>query len=390
MSGPEPAALEGVRVLDLSRVLSGPLCARMLADLGAEVIKVESPDGDDGRHFGPFAGGQSTFHRLLNRNKLGVALNLKDPGDRDRFARLVARSDVLVENFRPGVIDRLGFGPEELLRLNPGLVAVSISGFGRTGPLADTPAYDLIVQAMSGLMSVTGPDGGPGVRVGVSIGDVVPALYAVVGVLSALGQRERTGRGQHIDVSMFDGLISVMESVAMRALHTEEAVLPTGGHHAISAPYGTFAAKDGPVAIAVASDALFVRLAAVFDRPHWLADERYASDAARGQNREALRREVEAALADMTVQEALDRLARGGVPCGPILGVREALSHPHTLARGLVPTEPDGFRTLGGGVRTTGTVRSLRPAPALGEHDHLLARWLAEEPRRTTPTPRTE
>ncbi|WP_169806965.1 CaiB/BaiF CoA transferase family protein [Actinomadura macra] len=396
MSGPEPPspaerpALEGVRVLDLSRILSGPLCTRMLADLGAEVIKVESPAGDDGRHFGPFTGGESTFYRHLNRNKLGVVLDLKDPAGRDRLAGLVARSDVLVENFRPGVLDRLGFPPAELLRLNPGLVAVSISGFGRTGPLADRAAYDLIVQAMSGLMSVTGPDGGPGVRVGVSIGDVVPALYAVVAVLSALRQRETTGRGQHIDVSMFDGLVSVLESVAMRALHTDEDVRPTGSQHAISAPYGTFAAKDGPVAIAVAGDALFTRLATVLDRPHWLTDERYASDALRGRHREELRREVETALADLTREQALDRLTEGGVPCGPVLGVREALSHPHALARGLVVDEPDGFRTLAGGVRTTGTVEAFRPAPTHGEHDHLLERWLAEEPRRASATTRTE
>ncbi|MFC4055880.1 CaiB/BaiF CoA transferase family protein [Actinomadura syzygii] len=375
-------ALDGVRVLDMSRVLAGPLCGRILADLGAEVIKVESPAGDDARLFGPFTdAGDSTFHRLLNRGKFGITLDLKDPADRERFAQLVARSDVLIENFRPGVLDRLGFPPDELLRLNPRLVAVAISGFGRTGPLADRPAYDLIVQAMSGLMSVTGPDGGPGVRVGISVGDVVPALYAAVAVLSALHQRGESGGGQHIDVSMFDGLVSVLESVAMRALHTDEEISPSGGHHAISAPYGTFAVKDGTITIAVASDALFARLADVLDRPGWLADDRYASDAERGRNRVALQHEIEAALADVTHEEALERLAAAGVPCGPVLGVREALSHPHTLARGLVVDEPDGFRTLAGGVRTTGTVGEFRPAPAPGEHDHLLARWLAEEPR---------
>ncbi|MFI0372231.1 CaiB/BaiF CoA transferase family protein [Actinomadura sp. 1N219] len=377
----ERAALDGVRVLDLSRVLSGPLCGRILADLGAEVIKVESPAGDDGRRFGPFVDGGSSFHRLMNRNKFGITLDLKDPDDRERFARLVARSDVLIENFRPGVIGRLGFPPEELLRLNPALVAVSISGFGQTGPLADRPAYDLIVQAMSGLMSVTGPDGGPGVRVGVSIGDIVPALYGVVAVLSALYQRDRTGRGQHIDVSMFDGLVSVLESVAMRALHTDEDMHPTGGHHAISAPYGTFEAKDGPVAIAVASDVLFARLADVLDRPGWLTDDRYTTDADRGRHREELQAEVEAALADLTRADVLDRLGAAGVPCGPVLDVREALSHPHTLARGLVRDEPDGFRTLAGAVRMAGGVEEFRPAPAPGQHDHMLAAWLTEEPR---------
>ncbi|GAA4239792.1 CoA transferase [Actinomadura meridiana] len=383
-------ALEGIRVLDLSRVLSGPLCARSLADLGAEVIKIESPAGDDGRHFGPFVDGDSSFYRHLNRNKVGITLDLKNPADQERFARLVERSDVLIENFRPGVLARLGFPPDELLRLNPGLVAVSISGFGQSGPLADRPAYDLIVQAMSGLMSVTGPDGGPGVRVGVSIGDIVPALYATSAVLSALYQRERTGRGQHIDVSMFDGLVSILESVAMRALHTTEDVGPTGGHHAISAPYGTFETKDGPVAIAVASDTLFARLAGVLDRPGWLTDERYTTDADRGHNREELCVDVEEALAHLTREEALDLLGGAGVPCGPVLSVREALSHPHALARDLVRDEPDGFRTLAGGFRTTGTVDEFRPAPGQGEHDALVARWLAEEPRGTSRPERRE
>ncbi|WP_433260978.1 CaiB/BaiF CoA transferase family protein [Actinosynnema sp. CS-041913] len=370
------AALHGIRVLDLSRVLSGPLCARILADLGAEVVKVEAPGGDDGRHFGPFVGGTSTFHRLLNRNKFGITLDLRTQRGRDRLAGLVRGADVLIENFRPGVLDRLGFPPEHLLRLNPRLVAVSISGFGRTGPWSDRPAYDLIVQAVSGLMSVTGPDGGPGVRVGISIGDVVPALYGAVATLSALHERARTGRGQHIDVAMFDSLISVLESAAMRALYTMDDIVPTGSHHAVSAPYGTFATKDQPVAIAVASDALFTRLASVLDRPEWLADRRYGSDADRARHRDELRRDVEDALAGMTRDEAITVLSAGGVPCSPVYGIRDALNHPHTAARGMIRTEPDGFRTLDVGVRTAGTVGQFRPAPSLGQHNDLVEDWI--------------
>ncbi|MFI0422995.1 CaiB/BaiF CoA transferase family protein [Spongiactinospora sp. 9N601] len=369
-------ALDGVRVLDLSRVLSGPLCARILADLGAEVIKVEPPGGDDSRHFGPFTeAGDSTYFRLINRNKYGVTLDLKTDEGRRKLEGLIRRSDVLVENFRPGVLARLGFPADELLRLNPGLIAVSVSGFGQTGPLASRPAYDLIVQAMSGLMSVTGPDGGPGVRVGISIGDIVPALYAAVGVLAALRERERTGRGQHLDVSMFEGLLSVFESNAMRALHTDEEITPTGAHHAVSAPYGVFTAGDGrAVAIGVASDSLFERLATVLGRPEWLTAPGYGSDAERGHNRERLRRDVEDALAGMDAEEVQRVLAGAGIPCGPVLDVREALALAED--RDLIVTEPDGFRTLAGGVRTTGSVTEFRPAPALGEHDHLIEGWI--------------
>ncbi|WP_033295609.1 CaiB/BaiF CoA transferase family protein [Amycolatopsis jejuensis] len=373
-------ALEGVRVVDLSRILSGPMCTRIFADLGAEVIKVEAPTGDDARHFGPFTeAGVSTFHRLLNRNKYGITLDLRTDDGRERLAGLIRRADVLVENFRPGVLGRLGFPPDELHRLNPRLIAVSISGFGQTGPSAGKPAYDLIVQALSGLMSVTGPDGGPGVRVGISIGDIVPALYAAVATLSALHERNRTGRGQHLDVAMFDSLISVLESTAMRALHTTEDMAPTGSHHAVSAPYGTFATKDEPVAIAVASDALFAKLADALDRPQWLVDGRYRSDADRARHRHALQSEVESALAGMTRDEAIEVLSEAGVPCGPVLSVREALAQPSVAARGLVRTEPDGFRTLDTGVRTTGTVDSFRPAPELGEHNDLIGEWIRQE-----------
>jgi CoA:oxalate CoA-transferase len=379
--GDHVSALQGIRVLDLGRVLSGPMCGRILADLGAEVIKVESPAGDDGRHFGPFYQGDSSYHRLLNRNKFGIALNLKDEADCERLRELARRSDVLVENFRPGVMDRLGLSPAALLALNPGLVIVSISGYGGSGPLSGQPAYDLIVQAMSGLMSVTGPDGGPGVRVGISIGDMVPGMFGAMAVLAALHERERTGRGQHVDVAMFDGLLSVLESVGMRALHTDEDITPSGSHHSISAPFGTFATKDLPVAIAIANDTLFARFAEALGRPEWIGDERFTRDDHRGRHRLALQKEIEGALAQLTRDEAIERLEAAGVPCGPVLDVRESLSHPQTAARGMVRTEPDGFRTLDNGFRIAGSVREFRSAPALGEHNDLVDSWLREEPR---------
>lgn len=386
MTAEGAAALAGVRVLDLGRVLSGPLCGRILADLGADVIKVETAAGDDGRHFGPFFAGQSSYHRLLNRNKRGITLDLKAPAGRDTLRGLVQRSDVMIENFRPGVLARLGLAPADLLVLNPRLVLVSISGFGQEGPLAGAPAYDLIVQAMSGIMAVTGPDGGDPVRVGVSIGDMVPALYATIATLAALRQRDETGRGQHVDVAMFDSLVSILESVAMRALLTDDVIEPTGSHHAISAPFGTFATKDAPIAIAVANDALFVRLAEVLGHPEWPADPRFADDAARGRHRRALQGVIEESLAEMTREEALARLEAAGIPCGPILGVREMLDHPQVAARGLIRREPDGFRSLANAFALRDGPALDAPAPTIGEHNDIVADLLAE-PERTGATP---
>jgi CoA:oxalate CoA-transferase len=373
--------LAGVRVLDLGRVLAAPFCGLVLADFGAEVIKVEPPAGDDARRFGPFHGGASTYHRFLNRNKLGIVLDLKEPEGRARFERLVERSDVVIENFRPGALERLGLAPARLAELNPRLVVVSITGFGQTGPLARDPAYDLIVQAMSGLMSVTGPDGGEAVRVGVSLGDLVPGLYAALGCLAALHERERSGRGQHVDVSMFDGLLSLLESVAMRALHTDEELLPTGSHHAISAPFGTFRTADEPVAVAIANEPLFARFAEALGHPEWTSDPRFTDDAARAHNRRALQAEIEAVFERMRQDEILALLAAQGIPCSPVLDPRAALAHEQTAARSMVVEEADGFRTLASPLKLRGSVGVRRPAPALGEHNGLIESWLAEQPR---------
>ncbi|MCC6223514.1 MAG: CoA transferase [Thermoleophilia bacterium] len=383
----DTGALEGIRVLDLGRVLSGPFCGRILADLGADVIKIEAEAGDDGRHFGPFFEGQSSYHRLLNRNKRGVTLDLKAEAGREILRGLVKRSDVVIENFRPGVLARLGLAPEELLAANPRLVLVSISGFGQDGPLADKPAYDLVVQAMSGIMAVTGPDGGESVRVGISIGDMVPALYAAIATLAALRQRDVTGRGQHVDVAMFDSLVSLLESVAMRGLLTEETIGPTGSHHAISAPFGAFATRDAPIVIAIANDPLFARLAAVLGHPEWTTDPRFADDAERGRNRHALGAAIEESLSRLSRDDALALLGEAGIPCGPVLGVREMLDQPQVAARGLVRKEPDGFRSLANAFRLRGCPDTDRPAPGLGEHNALLDDLL-REPERTGATPR--
>lgn len=370
-----PGSLQGIRVLDLSRVLAGPFCAMMLADLGAEVIKIESPEGDDSRHFGPTVDGDSGYYRLFNRSKFGITLNLKDEEDRSRLLELAATSDVVIENFRPGVMERLGISAARLLETNPRLVVVSISGFGQEGQLRGAPAYDLIAQAMSGLMSVTGWPGGQPTRAGVSLGDLIPGLYGAVACLAALQERHRTGKGQHIDIAMLDSLVSILESVGMRALHGEE---PTacGNDHAMSTPFSTYRTKDGTVAIAIAGDRLFPRLTEALNRSEWLEDERFSEQTRRNTHPAAFRAALEEALSTLTTAEAVELLQKHHVPASEVYSVTEALTNEHARSRGLVAFESDGFATLASPMRLTGSVPP-RPAPKLGEHNGLLDHWLA-------------
>jgi CoA:oxalate CoA-transferase len=353
----------------------------LLADLGAEVIKVEPPQGDDARTFGPFVRETSTYHRLLNRGKLGISLDLKRPDDLQVLRELLARTDVLVENFRPGTLGRLGLPIADIRREHPRLVVVSITGFGQDGPLRDLPAYDLLVQAMSGLMSATGPVGGGPTRSAVSLGDLVPGLYGALGVVAALYDRERTGRGRHVDVAMLDSVVSLLESVAMRALHSDEPIEPLGTDHALSAPFGTYRTADGEIAIAIANDALFERFAETLGRRDWPRDPRFATDADRARHRLELRSEIEAALDGLSSDDALARLREAGIPAGPLLGVREALQQPHVLARRMVVEDEDGFRTLGSALKLGDESTLPRRAPQLGEHQELIDKWLAEPPR---------
>jgi CoA:oxalate CoA-transferase len=373
--------LAEVRVLELGSVLAGPFCGMLLADLGAEVIKVEPPRGDDARTFGPFVDGASTYFRLVNRNKVGISLDLKRADELAVLERLIERSDVLIENFRPGTLERLGLPVARIRSLNQRLVLVSITGFGQHGPLRDMPAYDLLIQAMSGLMAVTGQVGGDPTRSAVSLGDLVPGLYGALGVVAALYERRQTGRGRHVDVAMLDVLTSLLESVAMRALYTDEPIVPLGNDHALSAPFGTYRTADGEIAITVANDRLFARFADTVGRPDWPRDARFATDGERALHRDELRMEIEGELAGLTRERALARLRDAGIPAGPILGVREALAQPQAFARAMVVEEEDGFRTIGSALKLGEPPRAPRPAPLLGEHQELIERWLAEPPR---------
>lgn len=374
------APLSGIRVLDLSRVLAGPFCSMILADLGAEVIKVESPWGDDSRQFGPFVDGTSAYYRLFNRSKMGITLDFKNDDDKEVLRDLVRRADVVVENFRPGVLEKLGLGPEELLEVNPRLVVTSISGFGQTGSLAKEPAYDLVAQAMSGLMSITGWPNGKPTRVGISLGDVIPGLYAAIGTVSALYQRESTGRGQHLDLAMYDSLISVMESVGMRALYDDAPPTRIGNDHGLSAPFSTYATKDGDVVIAITTNRLFERLANALGIPEMATDDRFAEPVARSENRAALRELIEEALSTKTRAETIALFEEHGVPTARVYDLDEALRCPFAEERGVVVEETDGFRTLASPLKLAG-MEGPTPAPELGQHNDRIESWLSEDPR---------
>ena len=376
------APLSGIRVLDLSRVLAGPFCSMILADLGAEVIKVESPWGDDSRQFGPFVDGTSAYYRLFNRSKMGITLDFKNDDDKEVLRDLVRRADVVVENFRPGVLEKLGLGPKDLLEINPRLVVTSISGFGQTGSLAKEPAYDLVAQAMSGLMSITGWPNSKPTRVGISLGDLIPGLYAAIGTVSALYQRESSGTGQHLDLAMYDSLISVMESVGMRALYDDTPPTRIGNDHGLSAPFSTYATKDGDVVIAITTNRLFERLSNALGMPELATDHRFAEPVARSDNRVALRELIEEALSTKTRSETIALFEEHGVPTARVYDLDEALRSPFAQERGVVVEETDGFRTLASPLKLAGMEKPT-PAPELGQDNERIQSWLSEDPRTT-------
>jgi crotonobetainyl-CoA:carnitine CoA-transferase CaiB-like acyl-CoA transferase len=372
-------ALHGILVADLSRVLAGPLCTMTLGDLGADVVKVERPDGgDDTREWGPpFVDEGATYYLALNRNKRSVTLDLKAPEDLALARELCARADVVVESFRPGTIDRLGLGYDAIARDNPGVVYCSISAFGSGERAATLPGYDLLLQAMSGLMSVTGePDGRP-LKVGAPLIDVMCGLHATVGVLAALRARERDGRGQRVEVSLMDTALAGLLNQA--SAHVNTGVVPErlGNRHPTIVPYETYAAADADFAVAVGNDAMFGRLCAVVDRPDLAQDERYAASAGRLEHRDELGAELSATFAAAPAADWVARLSAAGVPSGPINDVAQAFAFAADL--GLRPVdETDGVRTVRSPVRLAGTPATVRRRPPrLGEHSDEIREWLA-------------
>jgi crotonobetainyl-CoA:carnitine CoA-transferase CaiB-like acyl-CoA transferase len=376
-----PAALEGILVADFSRVLAGPLCTMTLGDLGADVVKVERPLlGDDTRAWGPpFVGEGATYYLGLNRNKRSVTLDLKDPADLELAARLAARADVLVESFRPGTMDRLGLGYEQVRAANPQIVYCSISAFGSGEQGAALPGYDLLLQAMSGLMSVTGEPDGPPLKVGAALIDMVCGLSATSGVLAALLARERSGEGQRVEISLMDSALAGLLNQASAYVMAGEVAGRLGNRHPSIVPYETFAAADGEFALAVGNDALFARLCGAIGHPELATSPFYASNEARLENRDALAAELSGAFATRTVAEWVQRLSEAGVPAGPINDIAGAFAFAEAL--GLEPVdETDGVRTVRSPLRLSGTPAEVRRRPPrLGEHSEEIRAWLAAE-----------
>ena len=373
---------DGIRILDFSRVLAGPFCTALMADLGAEVIKIEPPTGDDYRHIGPYKGGKSALFTLMNRGKKSVVLDLKSPDGVALAQRLAGKADIVVENFTPGVARRLGVDYATLGTSNKRLVYASISGFGQEGPFADRASYDLIAQAMTGIMDVTGDPAGPPMRVGESIADLAAGLYAAWAIAAALFARERTGQGRHIDIAMFDTLFSLLPTAFAQLAYGDTVPRRVGNRHPLSTPFGSFRCADGEVIIAIANDRLFLRLAELIRSPALGRDPRFASDSERTRHEPEVRAAIEAWTGTRPVAEVVATLTRAGIPTAPIWSIAQAAESAQVAFRKLVSTVEDkaagALKIVEQPVQFSGQGRGLRVgAPDLGEHtEEVLAELL--------------
>lgn len=378
------APLDGVRVVDLTHVLAGPFCSTILADLGARVIKVERPGtGDDTRAFPPFVGEMSAYFAGLNHGKESIALDLKAAEDRKIFEALLARADVVTENYRPGVMERMGYGWEELHAKHPRLIYGAVSGYGHTGPDALRPAYDMVVQARGGVMSITGESGRDPVRVGASIGDIVAGMYLAQGILAALYKRHETGEGQKIDVAMLDSQIAILEHAVAITTVTGEPPRPTGARHPSITPFETFHASDGLFVIAAGNDSLFAKLATLLGHPEWAEDPRFSTNPARCENARLLKRLIEIETLHDTKDNWIEKLVEAGVPTGPIQNVAEVLGDPQIIARNMVVSVGDSrtedtFTAAGNPIKMSGLpdVTARDSAPKLDEDRQAIIDWL--------------
>lgn len=373
MTATRSAALEGVRVLDITQVMAGPFCAMQLCDMGADVIKVEPPEGDSTRRMSGAIGSDSPSFNAVNRGKRGIVLDLKSAAGREACTRLARRADILIENYRPGVMRSLGLDYETLAADHPALIYASISGYGQTGPDAGKGGFDLVAQGVSGLISVTGERGRPPVKIGVPITDLGAALFALSAILAALYHRTRTGRGQYIDTSLVDAGVAMSVWEATEYFSGEGVPQPMGSAHRMSAPYQAIRCADGYITLATANDRLFRRLCEVLDRPAWLADPDYADDTCRVRNRERLANAIEAVTVTQPRSHWLALFEARGLPCGPINNYAQVFADPQIRARGLVvDTEHPRLghmRTLGAPVKMSLTPPMAgRRAPLLGEH----------------------
>jgi crotonobetainyl-CoA:carnitine CoA-transferase CaiB-like acyl-CoA transferase len=375
----EDAPLSGITVIDLTRYLAGPFCTQLLGDYGAEVVKIEPVKGARSE-LGDAPGRDSYFFLSANRSKLSVQLDIKRPEGREVLARMIDRADVVVDNFRPGVMEAMGLGYEALAARNPRLIAAGISGFGSSGPLRDAPGFDQIAQGMSGLMSVTGTSESGPTRVGIAICDLLAGIFAAQGILLALEARHRTGRGQRVETSLLESIVSILSWSAGIYFETGRSPAPQGNHHPLSAPHGVFEALDRPFNIAVGNEAMWKKFVRVIGLPALEADERFRSVATRVRNRAALTAEIDRALAGHPAQHWIDLFNREGIPSGPILTIEEMFKHPQIAAREMllrIPHPGRGeFMTAGLPVKLSDTPGAIARPPMIGEHTAaVLARF---------------
>jgi crotonobetainyl-CoA:carnitine CoA-transferase CaiB-like acyl-CoA transferase len=366
--------LDGIRVIDLTRVLAGPFATQSLGDLGADVLKIEPPGGgDETRRFPPFIAGESHYFLGINRNKKSLVIDLQQADGADILRQLVARADILVENYRPGVMGRLGLGYDRLAAINPRLIYCAISGFGMTGPLSDKPSFDIVTQALTGALSINGERGHMPVKLGIPLGDMVGGIFGPMAILAALHERNHTGRGRLIDISLYDGLIGMLGYFAQLAFITGEDPGPMGSSHPNIVPYGSFPAADGSIIIAVLSERFWGRLCEALDRPALADDPRFTTPTLRRDHRDELDRLISEVTQTRTVAEWETRLAMADVPHAPVLGVTAALAHPHAVAREMVveaehPTIGP-MRVIGRPIKFPGAPQSpVTAPPTFGQH----------------------
>lgn len=364
--------LSGLKVLDLSRVVSGPFCTMLLADFGADVIKVEAPDGDPSRVTGIVRAGENPYFVNLNRNKRTITIDLKQERGKEIVRRMAQASNVLVENFRPGVMDRLGLGYKVLSALNPSLIYAAITGFGKTGPYKDRPAFDFIAQAMSGFMSLNGDRTMPYLRVGIPISDTIAGLYAAFGIMAALRERDRTGRGQEIQTAMVDGLISMFTFAAGAYFSTGQLPPRNGNDHMVVSPYGLFNASDGPIAIAPSTEKNWQQLCTALKLENLMSDPRFDTAEKRREHRGEINAIMESVIGGRTREEWLTLLNRAGVPCGPLNNLAQAFSDPQVLHQEMLieSVQPSGpVKMPGFPLKFSETPARLRkPSPQHSEH----------------------
>lgn len=390
-------ALEGIRILDVSRVLAGPFCTMILGDLGAEVIKIEHPKfGDETREWGPpFVNGESAYYLCANRNKQSMTLNLKTEQGKDIFLNLASTSDVVVQNFKTGTLDKLGLGYQQLKELNPGIIIASITGFGITGPYKDLPGYDYIIQAMSGLMSITGEAKGSPMKVGVAIADVLTGLYTCIGILSALHYRQNTGEGQEIDISLMDSQVSALINVASNYLCGGVTPERLGNQHPNIVPYQVFHASDGELVIAVGNDEQFRRFVSVLGIPELGEMEEFRANSSRLRNKAQLISICEEELSKRTKKEWKTLLDEAGIPNGPINTIEEMFNDPQIKARQMVVEMEhpliDNLKLTGSPIKLSKSPVTMRHHPPLfGEHTESILRNIGYQPEEIAQFSRNE